>query len=70
MKRLESKVFYDIESARDFESKEYKFYWYITPFIKFNSYSFLFSNNCIKQKGSDLGKRIWHIFICVFEGPC
>ena len=26
MKRLESKVFYDIESARDFESKEYKFY--------------------------------------------
>ncbi len=44
------------------KSKEYKFYWYITPFIKFNSYSFLFSNNCIKQKGSDLGKRIWHIF--------
>lgn len=45
------------------KKKEYEFYWYLSPFLKFRSYSFLFLNNCIIQKGSDLGQKMWHILI-------
>ena len=41
--------------------KKYLLYWYLTPAIKFRSYSFRFSSNCILQKGSNMGEKIWYL---------
>ena len=41
--------------------KKYLLYWYLTPAIKFRSYSFRFSSNCILQKGNNMGERIWYL---------
>ena len=41
--------------------KKYFFYWYLTPAIKFRSYSFRFSSNCILQKGSNMVEKIWYL---------
>ena len=41
--------------------KKYLLYWYLTPAIKFRSYSFRFSSNCILQKGNNMGEKIWYL---------
>lgn len=43
------------------DKKKYFIYWYLTPFIKFRSYSFQFSSNCLIQKGKGMGEKIWHL---------
>ena len=41
--------------------KKYFLYWYLTPIIKFRSYSFQFFTKCILQQGKDMGEKIWYL---------
>lgn len=40
---------------------KYLLHWYLTPTIKFRSYSFQFFSNCILQTGNDMGEKIWYL---------
>ena len=41
--------------------KKYFLQWYLTPIIKFRSYSFEFFTNCLIQQGNDIGEKIWFL---------
>ncbi len=60
-KRLTNNNLEKIKKIFKTSKKQYSLYWYLTPFIKFRSYSFLFFNNCLIQKGENMGKKIWYI---------